>query len=352
MPTQLEGTIDYLVPAAIILGSILIGWLFRTYIHRRLRSLAERTRWRGDDAILKAIESSVMLWILLGGIHLAVGNSPLTPTLAGTLQTVVVTLLILSITLAVSRIAVGLLQLYSESTGGALPSTSMFSNLARIIVITIGLLILFQTLGVSITPLLTALGVGGLAISLALKDTLSDFFAGLHILLSGKLKPGDVVALESGERGTVENISWRDTNIRDRLDNLIVIPNSRVSTALITNFDVPATEMTVWITCGVSYNSDLDHVERVTLDVAKKTMENVPGGIPGAEPSMRFTSFGNSSIDFRVSLRAKDYTGRRAVVHEFIKRLHKRFNEEGIVIPFPIRTIYHQNLKPNSASDS
>ncbi|MEE9165917.1 MAG: mechanosensitive ion channel family protein [Candidatus Neomarinimicrobiota bacterium] len=345
MLSQLEGVTKYLIPSGIILGSLILGWLFRTYVHRRLITLAQRTRWRGDDIILKAVQSSVLLWLLLGGFYLAMENSPLSPQLVRTLQTVVATLIILSVTLAVSRIAVGLLQLYSESTGGALPSTSMFANLARIIVIAIGFLILFQTLGVSITPLLTALGIGGLAISLALKDTLSDFFAGLHILLSGKLKPGDIVALESGERGTVENISWRDTNIRDREDNLIIIPNSRVSTALITNFDVPAKEMAVRVICGISYDSDLEHAERVTLDVAKEVMENVPGGVPGSEPGMRFTSFGESSIDFRVSLRATDYAGRHAVVHEFIKRLHTRFKEEGINIPFPIRTIYQQNAK-------
>lgn len=346
MGVSMETAMKYLVPSVIIVGSLVLGWVFRTFIHIRLKTLAQKTRWRGDDIILGALEKPVIIWLFLGGVYSAAENSPLTDQLVGTIQAVVVGLLILSITFSASKIVVGLLQLYSESTGGALPSTTMFSNLARIIVFTIGILIIFQTLGVSITPLLTALGIGGLAISLALKDTLSDFFAGLHILLSGKLKPGDIVALESGERGTVENISWRDTNIRDRENNLIIIPNSRVSTALITNFDVPEKEMVVRVSCGVSYDSDLEQVERVTLEVARHVMENVPGGIPGSEPAMIFQNFGDSSIDFRVSMRATDYSGRHNVTHEFIKRLHKRFGEAGINIPFPIRTIYQANLPP------
>ena len=341
---NIENIVQYLIPVGIIICTIVLGWFFRTYVHRRLEKLTKLTKWQGDDVILKAVQSSSILWFFLAGVYFAADNSPIPDQIAKAIKVVSISVLILSITFALSKTVVGLLQLYSRKTEGVLQSTTMFTNMARIIIITIGLLVIFQTLGISITPVLTALGVGGLAVSFALKDTLSDFFAGLHILLSGKLKPGDLVALESGERGTVENISWRDTNIRDREDNLIVIPNSRVSTALITNFDVPKKEMVVRVSCGVSYDSDLEHVERVSLEVAKEVVENVPGGISGSRPFMIFTNFGESSIDFRVSMRATDYIGQYLVTHEFIKRLHKRFNEEGINIPFPIRTIYQANL--------
>jgi len=336
----LEDTVQYLIPVGIVTSALILGWLFRTYVQHRLEKLAKRTKWEGDDVILSALKSSSILWFFIGGVYIAVTISMLPEKIVDTVQLVMVIVLILSITFSLSHIVVKLLQLYSERFGGVLLSTTMFINLIRIVIIIIGFLVVFQTMGVSITPVLTALGVGGLAIALALKDTLSDLFAGLHILLSGKLKPGDLVALESGERGVVNNISWRDTNIRDREDNLIVIPNSRVSTALITNFDVPKKEMTVRVTCGVSYDSDLDHVERVTLEVAREVMKTVPGGVSGSEPTMKFNNFGESSIDFRVSLRANDYVGQHKVTHEFIKRLHKRFNEEGINIPFPIRTIH------------
>ena len=228
--------------------------------------------------------------------------------------------------------AVGLLEIFAESND-AFPSTTLFSNLTRILIITVGLLVIFQTLGISVTPVLTALGVGGLAIALALKDTLSDLFAGLHILLSRKVIPGDLVELDTLHKGTVKNITWRNTIIQDRRNNTVVIPNSRLSTAIMTNYDVPVKLLVARIACGVSYDSDLDHVERVVLEGADKNFE----------PSIIFINFGESSIDFRVSIGSNDYSGQWAVTHQFIKQLHKRFKEEGIEIPFPIRTVYQRN---------
>lgn len=330
----------YLTPLIIIIMAVILGWIFKTYVHRRLKLFAKKTKWEGDDVFLGAIESASFLWFILVGVYIALNYTPLSNDLVGTIRIIVFAFIILSVTLTLSRIAVGMLELYAKKTDGALPSTTMLTNLTRIIIVVIGLLVIFQTLGVSITPVLTALGIGGLAISLALKDTLSDLFAGLHIILSKKMKPGDLVELDSGQRGTVENIAWRNTTLRDRTNNLIIVPNSKLSSATMVNYDVPVKELIVRVSCGVSYDSDLDHVERVTLEVAKQIMDEVEGGVPESQPMVTFINFGESSIDFRISMRAKDYSGQYAVTHALIKRLHKRYKKEGIEIPFPIRTIY------------
>ncbi|MFQ6615557.1 MAG: mechanosensitive ion channel family protein [Fidelibacterota bacterium] len=345
MPSQFENLARFVWPLGLVILAALAGWIFKRIVHRRLKSIAARTRWRGDDVILGAVEGPSMWWFILGGVYLSMSYLPLESSLVAPIQKVVVVLFILTLTFAFAGVVVGLLQLYADSTEGAFPSTFMFTNLIRILVITIGLLMIFQTLGISITPLLTALGVGGLAVSLALKDTLSDLFAGLHILLSRKLKPGDFVELDTGEKGYVENIAWRNTTVKDRLNNLIIVPNSKLSSAIMTNYDVPAKELLVRVECGVSYDSDLDRVEEVALEVARDVMNTVQGGVPDSEPRMRFRSFGDSSINFRVSLWATDYQGRMRVKHEFIKRIHRRFKEEGITIPYPIRTIYQGDLK-------
>ena len=186
---------------------------------------------------------------------------------------------------------------------------------------------------------MTALGVGGLAISLALKDTLSDFFAGLHILLSEKVRIGDFVELDSGEMGYVTNITWRNTSLKERTNNLITIPNSKLSNAITKNYDAIDSSYSVKITAGVAYDSDLDHVEKVSLEVAKEIIKDLDTAKKDYEPIVRFQQFGDSSIDFTVYMRAVKYGDHHSIKHEFIKRLHKRFNEEGIEIPFPIRTI-------------
>lgn len=337
----------YVIPVAIFAAAIVLGWLFKVVVSHRLRSLASKTKWKGDDVVINAFQSSVLFWFVLAGLHLAIDRLPdqvpLDVSAIDTIQIVILVLFILSLSAALSRVAVGLMEMYAESTEGAFPSTSMFTNLAKIFIMTIGLLVIFQTVGISITPVLTALGIGGLAVSLALKDTLSDLFAGLHIILSRKLKPGDLVELESGQRGTVDNITWRQTTLRDRRDNLVVIPNGKLSTDIMTNYDVPLKDMIVRVSCGVAYDSDLEKVERIVNEIARQVADSTTGGIPESEVGMIFTNFGDSSIDFRVSMRAKDYSGQWAVSHEFIKRIHKRFNEEGIEIPFPIRTVYQKN---------
>ena len=176
-----------------------------------------------------------------------------------------------------------------------------------------------------------------------MKDTLSDVFSGLHILLSGKVQPGDFAELDSGERGYISNITWRNTTMLERTNNIINIPNSRLSTAIIKNFDSRESSFSVRIPIGVSYNSDLEHVADVTKNVAKNVAKDVEGCNTDKEPLVRFYEFGESSINLKVYFTAEKYGDQHNIIDVFVKRLHKRYNEEGIDIPFPIRTLIHQN---------
>ncbi|MFN3947612.1 MAG: mechanosensitive ion channel family protein, partial [Aquificaceae bacterium] len=201
-------------------------------------------------------------------------------------------------------------------------------------------IIAFDKIGIAITPILTALGVGGLAVALALRDTLENLFAGFHILASRQIKVGDYVRLSSGEEGFVEDITWRNTLIRQPSNNIIIVPNSNLSTSIVTNFHMPQPELSVIIPVGVSYDSDLEKVERITLEVAKQVQREVEGAVPDFEPLVRFFQFGDFSINFNVVLRAKDFPSQHLLRSEFIKRLKKRYEEEGIKIPFPTREVY------------
>lgn len=218
-------------------------------------------------------------------------------------------------------------------------TTSIFRNLITVVVTAIGLLIALQTLGISITPILTAFGVGGLAVALALQETLSNLFAGFALILSHKIKPGEYIRLDSGEEGYVLDTNWRHTKIRALQNNLHIIPNSRLAASVITNFEHPDSELAVLVDVGVDYSSDLEKVERVTIEVGADVMKDVDGGVPGFTPFIRYNTFHDSSIGFTAILRARDYVSQYLVRHEFIKRLKSRFDREGIVIPFPIRTL-------------
>ena len=123
-------------------------------------------------------------------------------------------------------------------------------------------------LGVSITPILTALGVGGLAVALALQDTLSNFFAGFYIMMAGQIRVGDYVKLDSGEEGYIVDISWRSLTIRTLPNNIVVVPNSKVAQANVTNYSLPEKRMSLLIKVGVSYDSEPDQIERILVEEA------------------------------------------------------------------------------------
>ena len=332
-------------PISVILIGILIGWIIKKYFHKRLSALADKTKWRGDDIILNSLEPHIVLWCFLASVSIAVNNvvlSELFDPYKQYLATIILIILILSITLSISKMLVGLFNLWAEKQGQGFPSTTMFTNFVYIIVWGIGLMIILDSLKIAITPILTALGVGGLAISLALKDTLSDIFSGLHILLSGKVQPGDFAELDSGERGYITNITWRNTTMLERTNNIINIPNSRLSSAIIKNYDTRESSFSVRIPIGVSYDCDLEKVASVTKEVAQNVAKNLDV-CSSDEPMVRFFEFGDSSINLKVYFKAEKYGDQHKIIDVFIRSIHKRYNEEGIDIPYPIRTLIHQN---------
>ena len=342
----LDQMFDWSIPILILVLGIILGWLIKRFVHSRLSKLADKTKWRGDDIILNSIEPHIILWSFLATLNIAIESIKLSDPFLSYKEhfsTIILIILILSVTVTISKMLVGLFNLWAEKQGRGFPSTTMFTNFVYIIVWGIGLMIILDSLNIAITPILTALGVGGLAISLALKDTLSDVFSGLHILLSGKVQPGDFAELDSGERGYISNITWRNTTMLERTNNIINIPNSRLSTAIIKNFDSRESSFSVRIPVGVSYNSDLEHVADVTKNVAKNVAKDVEGCNTDKEPLVRFYEFGESSINLKVYFIAEKYGDQHNIIDIFVKRLHKRYNEEGIDIPFPIRTLIHQN---------
>jgi len=197
-------------------------------------------------------------------------------------------------------------------------------------VLSFGILVILQTLGVSITPVLTALGIGGLAVGLALQDTLANFFAGIHILSSRQVRPGDYVQLASGEEGYVQDVTWRYTTIRQLSNNLTIVPNSKLATTVLTNFYLPVMETAVLVPVTVANDSDLSRVEGVSIDVARSVMQDVAGGIAGFEPFLRYSGFGKPGVSFTIAMRGREVVDQHLIRHEFIKRLQERYRSEGI----------------------
>jgi small-conductance mechanosensitive channel len=332
-------TLDDLMLAGIALAAgLAVAFDSRTLL-RWLAGHAERTRWSGDDVIVDALRTVVPWAAIAGGAASAAAVLPLTRTVQHQVNQVLTVVLILVITLSAARVISGLVRTVTLSRSGVAGSATIFVNITRILVLAIGFLVVLQTLGISIAPLLTALGVGGLAVALALQDTLANLFAGVHILAAKTVQPGDYIRLSTGEEGYVEDINWRQTTIRQLSNNLVVIPNGQLAKTNMTNFSRPDQQLTVLVQAGVGYDSDLEHVERVTLEVVAEVMRQITGALPEHEPAIRFHTFGDSRIGFTVILGVGEFSDQYRIKHEFIKRLHQRYRREGISVPAPTRTV-------------
>jgi len=327
-------------PAAIILAFLVLGIVFEKSVLKKLKEITERTTWEGDDLIVDSLENVSTLWFLLGGIYLAIPTIPLPGSLITVIHKVLIATFLGSATLIVSQLAIDFIQLYTNRRDSSATLTSLFEYLTKIAIFTLGGLIIIQAIGIPITPLLTAFGVGGVSLGLAFKDTLANLLSGINIILSKKIRPGDYLQLKSGEEGYVVDVELKYTVIRQIEGNMVVIPNSYILAYSFTNYNLPEKQMLVPVQVGISYESDLEKVEAVTLEVAKEVMEQVKGGVPEYEPFMRYNEFDYFSINLTVYLAVLDYYDQLIVKHEFIKRLHKRYRLEGIKIPFPIKAGY------------
>jgi small-conductance mechanosensitive channel len=204
-----------IIAATLITGAFLLGLIVEKVIFTRLKKIAEASKWELDEKIVAALRGKGVLWFLLAGFHATLLNIQISPALVILIQKILLTIFLLSVTIVAAQIAVGFVRVYAKRSEGIFPSTSIFTNLTYILVFITGILIILQSLGISITPILTALGVGGLAVALALQDTLSNLFSGLHILASQQIKPGDYIKLSTGEEGHVLDITWRSTQQYD-----------------------------------------------------------------------------------------------------------------------------------------
>jgi small-conductance mechanosensitive channel len=281
----------------------------------------------------------LILWGFLAGTAGALSVIVLKPDMARFLGHIPMVLFLYSLTVVLARISIGLFDLKARKGKGDTPTISLFGNIIKLGVYILGILVILQSLGISITPVLTALGVGGLAVALALQETLSNLFAGLQIIAARQIKPGDYVHLESGEEGYVTDVTWRNTTIRAIPNNMIIVPNSKLASTILTNYHQPAKEMLVYISVGVHYNSDLEHVERVTLEVARDVLDTVQGGKKDHQPKIRYNEFGDSGILFKVVLSVEEFYDHLELTHQFVKRLKRKYDEEGITIPFNMVTL-------------
>ena len=329
-------------PILIIAAFIALGYIIKFVFNAYIIRFAKKTKTKIDDIIVEAVKIPIIIIPALVGLNLALQPRYITlPDWIAPHTSLIFELLIAVIViLTVTKITSGLIKYYGVVRPSVKTIVPTVDKIFKAFIAFIGFMIVLHVLGVPITAPLAAAGIGGIAIAFALQSTLNDFLSGIYIMADRPVRVGDYIELETGQKGYVVSVGWRSTRIRELPNDIIIIPNSKLASTIVTNYYLPEREMACLVQVGVSYGSDLEKVEKVTIDVAKKVMSRVPGGVKEFEPFIRYHTFSDFSINFTFILRVNEYVDKYLLTHEFIKELHKRYKKEGIVIPFPIRTVY------------
>lgn len=335
MSRELPEIARFVLPLALTAGGFLLGLACEKLLRVLLRGAVARTGWAGGGILLRSGRGLIVLWFTLAGLHTAILAQAVRPEIAVLLNRLILAVVIGSATIVLARVAAALVRLYAGREENFFGSTTIFVHLTQISVFLLGGLILLQSLGISITPILTALGVGGLAVALALQDTLSNLFSGLYITVSGQIRPGDYIRLDSGQEGYVTDITWRSTALEALQGNRIIVPNVKLAAAIVTNFSLPRKDLALVLPIKVAYGSDLALVERITLEVARETVAAGFGAVPDVDPVVRFNQFTPSGVELVLVVRASEFVDQFSLRHELVKRLYARYREAGISLGFP-----------------
>ncbi len=216
--------------------------------------------------------------------------------------------------------------------------TGLAQTTSRVGVLVVGLLVLLSTLGIQITPILATLGVGGLAVALALQDTLSNLFAGIHLLADQPLRVGSYVKVADQAEGFVMDVGWRSTRIRSLSNDVIVVPNQTVARATITNYNPSPPREAMALRVSVEPSADPEKVKRVLLEEVTLALRRIPGLLAEPAPAVSVVhASGASSLDFTVGYHVASFTDQRPVQHELLKRILERLQREGVMALVPRR---------------
>ncbi|MBN2094556.1 MAG: mechanosensitive ion channel [Candidatus Aenigmarchaeota archaeon] len=332
---------EYLRALFIVIGAYLFAKVSYFVLNRYVKKITAKTKTDLDDKLLDIFQRYFTLIVTVAGLYFALNTLSATEPYQSYIDGAAVVLGVFVVATMASKMFSVIFIKFFKVQRGHEKTPRLITKIIAILVYVIAFLMVLSYFEVEITPLIATLGIGGLALGLALQPTLSNFFSGLYLVSDRPISVGEFIELpDSNLSGVVEDIGWRTTRIKTLSNQIVVVPNALISESVIINDTLSDPEMSVKVLVGVSYDSDLEKVEKVTLDVARKILKTVPGAIKDFEPKVRFKTFGESNIDFNVILRAEKMDDTYLITHEFIKALKKRYDKEKIEISWPVVKVY------------
>jgi len=326
-----------------ILGVSWIAARMTLYILTRWApELAKFTESDLDDRIIEAVKKPVYFIIILIGLYISIARLPLEPKVKAIADGIV---FVFGVGIAISialRVVDVLIEWYATEIAVKTQSTvddqliPLVEKVANIFILVMGLITVLKHFGYDVLSLLTALGVGSLAIGLAAKETLTNMISGFTIMVDRPFGIGDRIELTGGQVGDVLDIGLRSTKIMTPEQNTLVVPNAELVNTKVVNLSFPSPKIRNKITVGVAYGSDIEKAKHIMRESAL----SVPSVVKEPAPDVFFTKFGDFSLELMLVYTTEKF-GDKVPSQDAINMLIlKRFQEDGIEIPFPTRVVY------------
>ena len=340
----------YAIPLAqrlvVIFLYLLLTKAMDVFVNRILKKLAAKTKISFDDQAIEVLHLPVVLTVLGVGVLHAVA---LPPALAAPwdkfLPGIAKSIILIVWTSAVMKV-LGMVaedNLKKALSRGKIGKDlfMLLKNVMRVVIVIFALLWLLAIWHINLAPLFASAGIAGIAVALAAKDTLANFFGGLSIFADRTFAVGDYIILDNADRGEVVEIGIRSTRIKTRDDVLITIPNAILANSKIINESAPIPRFRIRVPIGVAYGSNLDEVETILLQVA----DNNPAVAKEPAPRVRLRAFGSSSVDFQLLCWVDDPSLKGLQTHKLLKAIYTNFAEHNITIPFPQQDVYIKEIQ-------
>jgi len=338
-----------IVPACILLFAFFVGIALNRFLQKKLAGRVKASESEIMEIFFRAMKGVPIYLCMVIGLYWSVTTSNMPAGLEKIFSYILFAMIVFSITRVCERTLSGFIRLKFSGSSDMTQST-LLDTIFRVAIYASGALVILDYFNISIAPIMAAMGVGGMAVAFGVRETLENIFSGLQLIVSKQLRVNDYIKLSTGDEGRVTDINWRYITVMPPSEsNVVVIPNKVIANAVTANYSQPRDDIVLVIPIGVSYDSDLELVERVTIEVARELQIKIDGYEPKFDsegvdinklaPVVRYQCFNESSIDFNAVLHVQTFTNQYLLKHEFIKAITKRYREEGINIPFPIRTL-------------
>lgn len=326
----------------------IVFWILSKIIKFILRVLipkiASKTKTKVDSLIIERTHRPASYLILLLGLYIALIPLELPEKLSTVINDVILSLCVICFSIIGIKVIDVILDIWgnewAKKTESSLDDAllPLFHKTSKVLFFIFCLVIIIKVWGFNISGLLAGVGIAGMVLGLALKDSLANIFGGISIVMDKSVKVGDKVKLGSGELGVIQDIGLRSTKLKTYDNELITIPNGKLSESIIINYVQPDDKHRAIVKFGVEYGNDVDKVKKVAL----KAIQGIPDATyddPDRQPVVVFSEMGDFSLNFS-ALIWSTWQKSHGVKLEATKRIYEAMNKAEIGIAFPTRTIH------------